>query len=149
MFERILVPLDGSSLSELALQPAFQFAERFGALVNLLRVVVVEALVFGPEGIGPQSMQLRELSEKQDWAEAEAYLNAIMAHWQATGVPIAKRVAIGAAPEMIVTVAAQFSVDLIVMSTHGRSGLTRFLYGSVAEAVLRGTERPLLLVPVK
>ncbi len=60
-----------------------------------------------------------------------------MARWRATGVPIETRVAIGAVPETIVLIAAQCSVELIVMSTHGRSGLNRVLYGSVAEAVLR------------
>ena len=80
---------------------------------------------------------------------AEGYLHAIQSQWQATGVPVSTRVAIGAAPELIVHVANQINADLIVMSTHGRSGLSRFLYGSVAEAVLRGTQLPLLLIPAK
>jgi nucleotide-binding universal stress UspA family protein len=64
-------------------------------------------------------------------------------------LPVDYQLAFGAAPEMIVHIADQTHAELIVMSTHGRSGLNRFLYGSVAEAVLRGAHVPLLLIPVK
>src|SRR5206468_1487590 len=100
-------------------------------------------------GSGAQSLKLNDLRQAHERAESEGYLHAIQSLWQATGVPVSTRVAIGAAPELIVHVANQINADLIVMSTHGRSGLSRFLYGSVAEAVLRGTQLPLLLIPVK
>jgi nucleotide-binding universal stress UspA family protein len=63
------------------------------------------------------------------------------------GIPVRTRVLAGVAPELIVATAAEEPVDLIVMSTHGRAGLTRLLYGSVAEAVLRGAHTPVLLIP--
>jgi nucleotide-binding universal stress UspA family protein len=56
---------------------------------------------------------------------------------------------VGAPPELILDTAKAENVDLIVMSTHGRSGLNRLLYGSVAEAVLRGAHLPVLLIPFK
>jgi nucleotide-binding universal stress UspA family protein len=149
MFKRILVTLDGSDLSERALQPAFELAEKFGAQVTLLRVIAVDALVLATTGTGPQYLQLRDMREERERAESEAYLHAIQAHWRSTGVPVITRLAVGAPPEMIVQAAEKCSAELIVMSTHGRSGLNRFLYGSVAEAVLRGTQIPLLLIPVK
>jgi nucleotide-binding universal stress UspA family protein len=149
MFERILVPLDGSDLSERALQPAFELAQTFGARVNLLRVIPDDGDIFGAGGLGPPAIDIGDSSEKSDWAESEAYLNTTMDQWRATGVPIETRVAVGAEPEMIVQIAAQCGVALIVMATHGRGGLNRFLYGSVAEAVLRGAQRPLLLIPAK
>ncbi len=148
MFKRILVSVDGSDFSERALEPAFELARQFRADVILLRVVALETVVMAA-GNGPQYLELREMREERDRDESEAYLRGIQAQWRPTGVPIATRVAIGAAPEMIVQVAEQCDAELIVMSTHGRSGLNRFLYGSVAEAVLRGTQLPLLLIPVK
>ena len=148
MFKRILVTLDGSDLSERALQPGFELAEKFGAQVTLLRVIAVDAMLVATDGTGPQYLQMRQMHEERDRAESEAYLHSIQAEWRATGVAVRTRVAMGAAPEMIVQAAAQCDADLIVMSTHGRSGLNRFLYGSVAEAVLRGARLPLLLIPV-
>ena len=149
MYKRILVPLDGSDLSERALQPALELAVKFEAQVILLRVIAVDALALAAAGSGPQYLQLHDLREERERAESEAYVHAIQAEWRATGVPMDTRLAFGAAPEMIVQMAEQCGAELIVMSTHGRSGLNRFLYGSVAEAVLRGTQLPLLLIPVK
>ena len=149
MFKRILVPLDGSELAERALRPALQLAEKFEALVTLLRVIALDDSTAVAAASGPQFLHLRDLREAQDRTECEAYLSAIQAKCQAAPIIVATRVSFGAAPEMIVQVADQAGVDLIVMSTHGRSGLNRFLYGSVAEAVLRGTQLPLLLIPAK
>lgn len=149
MYKHILVTLDGSDLAERALQPAFLFAEKFGAEVTLLRVMAVDDAVAVSAGSGPQNLKLSDMREARDRAESEEYLHAIQAQWQATGVPVSTQVAFGAPPELIVHMATQVNADLIVMSTHGRSGLNRFLYGSVAEAVLRGSQLPLLLIPVK
>jgi len=149
MYKRILVPLDGSDLSERALEPAFQLAEKFAAEVVLLRVIALDDMTAVVAGSGPQFMHLRDVREEHDRAESEAYLHGILSQAQANQVPVKTRVAFGAAPEMIVQVADQTQAELIIMSTHGRSGLNRFLYGSVAEAVLRGTQLPLLLIPVK
>jgi nucleotide-binding universal stress UspA family protein len=148
MFKRILVSVDGSYFSERALEPAFELARRFDAEVILLRVVALETIAMA-SGNGPQVLELNDMHEKYDREAAESYLRGIKAHWQTTGVPIGTRVALGAAPEMILEVAGAAGADLIVMSTHGRSGLDRFLYGSVAEAVLRGTRLPLMLIPIK
>jgi nucleotide-binding universal stress UspA family protein len=148
MFQRILVTLDGSDLSERALEPAFQMARKLGAEVTLMRVVAVEPLALAA-GAGPQYFQLAGQHEQHDRAEAEAYLRGLKRVWSVAEVPIRTRVAVGVPPEMIVAAAHEGGTDLVVMSTHGRSGLSRLLYGSVAEAVLRGTHLPLLLIPVK
>ena len=149
MYKRILVPLDGSDLSERALQPAFDLATQFQAQVILLRVIAMDDTTAAVAGSGPQFLNLRDMREERDRAESEDYLKGILAQCAANEVPVVTRVAFGAAPEMIVQTADQTQAELIVMSTHGRSGLNRFLYGSVAEAVLRGTQLPLLLIPVK
>ena len=148
MFKRILVTLDGSDLSERALQPAFELAKKFEAQVTLLRVISVESMVLATAGSGPQYLQLNDMLEERERAESQAYLHAIQADWRATGVAVVTRVTVGPAPAMIVQAAEQCSAELIVMSTHGRSGLNRLLYGSVAEAVLRGSQLPLLLIPL-
>jgi nucleotide-binding universal stress UspA family protein len=148
MLKRILITLDGSDFSERALEPAFQIAQLFQAQVVLLRVLAPDPIAM-VAGAGPQYLDLHGMREQRERAEAESYLHGIRGQWSHTGVPIETRVSVGAPPEMILKAADGANADLIAMSTHGRSGLDRFLYGSVAEAVLRGTQMPLLLIPVK
>ena len=124
MFTKVVIPLDGSELAEQALAPACRIAERFGSELLLLRVVTPE----------------RPLVE-----EAEAYLSGLAL--PVLGLSIRTRVLCGAPPELIIAAAAESGADLIVMSTHGRAGLLRLLYGSVTEAVLRGSPVPVLVVP--
>jgi nucleotide-binding universal stress UspA family protein len=80
---------------------------------------------------------------------AEAYLDGIRCRWLQAGVPIRTQVFSGTPPELIVAVAKEQAVDMIVMSTHGRSGFSRLVYGSVAEAVLRGAHLPVLMIPIR
>ncbi len=148
MVKRILVTLDGSDFSERALEPVFEIAQQFRAEVVLLRVLAPDPIAMAA-GAGPQYLDLHEMREQRELSEAESYLRGIRAAWQRKGVATEIHVAVGAPPEMILKVAGGVNADLIAMSTHGRSGLDRFLYGSVAEAVLRGTQVPLLLIPVK
>jgi nucleotide-binding universal stress UspA family protein len=145
MFKTILVPLDGSARAEQALVPALRIAENFGSELLLLRVVL-------PERLLPVMSQMVVTSEPTppavtapQWDEAQAYLAGLCL--PATGLRIRTQVLCGAPPEMIIATAASGAADLIVMSTHGRAGLLRLLYGSVAEAVLRGATVPVLLVP--
>jgi len=145
MFSAILVSLDGSALAEKALAPACSLASKYGSQLTLLRVVppersltTLQYLALGPNASPADPMHA--------WVtEAEAYLTGI--RLPLSDVPFHTQVLVGAPPEMIVATASNMSADLIVMSTHGRSGLTRLLYGSVAEAVLRGSPVPVLLVP--
>jgi nucleotide-binding universal stress UspA family protein len=148
MFKKILVTLDGSDLSERALQPAISMAQAFGAELILLRVLATDPVAVAA-GRAPHNYELRILVEQRDRSEAEAYLHGIKSQWRNSGLIMHARVCGGAPPEVILSVAEETAVDLIVMSTHGRTGLSRLLYGSVAEAVLRGTTMPVLLVPVK
>ena len=145
MFKTILVSLDGSALAEQALAPAFSIAEKYGAAIVLLRVVPPERPLPGlqylatrPNGAPADPLQAL-IEEAQDYL---AWITPPM-----PGVPVHTRVLVGAPPEVIVATAVEAAADLIVMSTHGRTGLTRLLYGSVAEAVLRGSPVPVFLVP--
>jgi nucleotide-binding universal stress UspA family protein len=145
MFKTILVPLDGSMLAEQALLPACQIAQKFGAELLLLRVVSPDQLVPGLSQLAFRAENSADYALKRQMDEAEAYL--VNYTLPMPGIPVRTRVLRGAAPEMIVATATEEPADLIVMSTHGRAGLTRLLYGSVAEAVLRGATTPVMLVP--
>ncbi len=129
MVTTILVPLDGSPLSERAIPFATRLARAPGARLVLVRSVEAE----------------RDLVEGA--SHTRTYLEAHAGALVSEGVDVATAVPAGApAPAILGEVRAR-SVDLIVMSTHGRSGLGRWLYGSVADRVLRRAGVPVLLVP--
>jgi len=148
MFEKILVTLDGSGVAEKALEPAFTLAQAFESEVILLRVVMVEEVAVAA-GMGMAYFDLQEALEKHAREEAEAYLKRIETHWRNTGARVHGEVAAGAPAEKIAETAKRARADLIMMSTHGRAGLSRLIYGSVAEAVLRAAVAPVMLIPVK
>ena len=134
--KKILVPLDGSRLAEVALPEAFDFGRR-GATVVLLRVVEPKRL--------PAADPLE--TEVTAVREAEGYLASIATRATLAGVPtVETSVWYGTVAESIIDAAHVREVDLIVMSSHGRSGLGRLVLGSVAETVLRGTTTPILLL---
>lgn len=136
--DKVLVPLDGSPLAEAALTAAVDLVrERPGATLILLRAAEASTL----PGADPTEAQVRVVRE------AESYLEAVAARLAAQGLTNVKTsVWYGPAAPAIVEAARAGKVDLIVMSTHGRSGLGRLLLGSVAESVIRGTRTPILLV---
>jgi len=145
MFQKILVTLDGSEFAERALGPAAQIAKEFHSKITLLRIPVIEAQVAAPYGIGLPS----EPDVKRSHDEAESYLYSIQMRLLGSGVAARTEVVSGVPADVILDVAEAERIDLIVMSTHGRSGLSRLFYGSVAESVLRGASIPVLLIPIK
>ena len=135
--DTILVPLDGSLLAEAALPRAIELAGSSGARLLLLRAAEAYTL----PGIDPTDAQVRVVEE------AEAYLAQVAERLKMYGLPkVETSVWYGPAPYAIVEGARFHKVDLIVMTTHGRSGLGRLILGSVAESVLRGTTTPILLI---
>jgi nucleotide-binding universal stress UspA family protein len=135
-FERILVPLDGSALAESALGRALEFVHG-GATLMLLRAAEAHTL----PGVDPTDAQVEVVRE------AEEYLATVAARLAEKGVNhVETSVWYGPAAAAIVEAAKLRRADLIVMSTHGRSGLGRLILGSVAESVLRGTTTPILLL---
>ena len=147
MFHTILVPLDGSLPAERALEPAFGLAEKFGSQVTLLRVVVAEPSLAALPYMGAPRHVPERAGFAFELAVAKDYLAGIRAAWLGRGVQVRCQVLHGAPPEQIIGAAEDGGAGLIVMSTHGRSGLGRLIYGSVAEAVLRGARVPVLLIP--
>lgn len=148
LFRKILVPLDGSDLAERALEAAFALARKFGSEVILLRVVVPDEILVSLPTLLPPAAARYQTKPLHHTEEAEAYLFGVKVRWSASGVRVRTEVLAGTPPQMIVTFAQEHRVDLIVMSTHGRSGFSRLIYGSVAEAVLRGAHLPVLLTPI-
>jgi nucleotide-binding universal stress UspA family protein len=133
---KILVPLDGSSVAEIALPEAVELA-RGGATLVLLRAAEPVRL----PAADPTERQVKIVRE------AERYLAAVAAWARKAGVTEIETSVWYAPPaEAIIEAARVRDVDLIVMSTHGRSGLGRLVLGSVAETVVRGTTTPILLL---
>jgi nucleotide-binding universal stress UspA family protein len=135
--KKILVPLDGSALSRRALPYAAALAHATGARLLLARVA--HASPFFAEDLA--------VAQLAAIGEAEADLEAATRLLRAEGLQVEARVPYGPAAPGILDEARFCHVDLVVMSTHGRSGLGRWLYGSVADEVLRATEVPVLVVP--
>ncbi|MBI4246605.1 MAG: universal stress protein [Candidatus Rokubacteria bacterium] len=136
--QRILVPLDGSALAEAALPKAIELlSDAPGAALVLLRAAEAVRLPGGD----PTAAQVAVVQE------AQSYLDALAAKLREQGVArVQTSVWYGRPAPAIVEAAEIGHVDLIVMSTHGRSGLGRLILGSVAESVLRGTRTPILLL---
>lgn len=134
--KRILLPLDGSQVAEAALPLAVDLASAAGGALFLLRVIEAPA-----PGSEPGTVRLDAARE------AEGYLGDVARRARASG---AGKVTValwqGTPAHAIVAAAEQHGADMIVMATHGRTGLQRECFGSVAESVLRGTARPVLVV---
>jgi nucleotide-binding universal stress UspA family protein len=134
---KILVPLDGSLLAETALRPAVDLASSLGASVLLLRAAEAPGL----PGSDPTEAQVKVVRE------AEEYLDSVRRRFRgAVTAGITTSVWYGTPAEAIAEAARVNRVDMIVMTTHGRSGLGRMLLGSVTESILRGTPTPLLVL---
>jgi nucleotide-binding universal stress UspA family protein len=138
-YRHILVPLDGSKLAEAALKEALPLAKLAGAKVTLLQAVwpVIDVL-----NTGTQVAAIERIRKK----EAQKYLDSVARRPEWKGVKVDAVVKVGLAENIIINHARSKRVDLIVMSTHGRTGLKRWVFGSVADKVLRYADRPVLLV---
>ncbi len=125
IMRRALVSLDGSEASEAVIPYIEELAARLHTEVTLLQVVAPAYRVY---------------------ADAEAYLERIKERFQDKGISTKSVVRMGAAAEEIIKVADETEIDIVAMSTHGRSGIGRWSMGSVADKVLRGGNTPVLLV---
>lgn len=141
MYTKILVPLDGSALAERALTHAEKIAKGTGAELILMQVIGIP-LADAPE-VGPAE---EEKVFKADVDSARTYLESIGERLRQGGLPVRSVVAQGAADSEILGFAHRENVDILVMSTHGRSGLSKLLMGSVAQKVMLTTKRPVMLV---
>ncbi len=135
-FERILVPLDGSECAEIVLPKVEKLATDLKARIALLRVAYAHTF----PGADPTEAEVKVVRE------AEEYLRKIEERLKAKGFKVDSHVRYGNDADEILDHAAQKDIDFIAMTTHGRSGVKRFLLGSVAEKILRHSPKPIFLV---
>lgn len=144
MYKKILIPLDGSDLAKKALDQAEKLAPLFGSEIILFQVVPFMPIYGSPELVTPLIVD-----EKQKEA-AERYLQALVEQLKQKGLKASATVKTGQQVAVeIIDFAKESGADLIVMCTHGRSGITRWVLGSIALKVLTRAETPILLIRSK
>lgn len=143
MIKKILVSLDGSKLAEKALPYAQHLAQKFEAELVLVRVLQLSSDFFG---IPPGVKIVREQVIRER-VEAKCYLDRVLLQLRSMRLS-AHAIIMDVHPpaDAIVDLATEEAVDLIVISTHGRSGLSRWFHGSVASKVLQDAPCPVFLV---
>jgi nucleotide-binding universal stress UspA family protein len=157
MFKKVLVPLDGSALSNGVLPHVRALSACCGSEITLLRIIpeigmrivtpavvaqTVEQTVASLPPVLPDDLSIYE-------ASARSQLEAIVTELATVGLRAKARLGTGPVTEGILDAALEESADLIAMSTHGRSGLSRFLLGSIAGQVIQRASVPVLLVRAK
>ncbi len=144
---KILIPLDGSSLSETALAPGLELALRLEAEVVLLRIVPEVSVFEQAELATAGDTNIGSRLQEGFMAEGESYLDGLVTTPPESGFTIAREALIAPSPaERILDYSERHGIDLIVMATHGRTGLSKWVYGSVTEKVLRHTHCSMLVV---
>lgn len=153
MYDHILVTLDGSEIAEQVLPHVEAIAEKFGSEVTLLRVTPPLSLAVTPPIALPMAppadlytteQMLEALEEEQRYA-AE-YLRSVGERLRGRVKQVKEEVVQGQPADVIVERASALGIDLIAMTTHGRSGLQRLVLGSVADEVVRRAPCAVLLV---
>ena len=142
MFERIVVGLDGSDISEIALRTGAELAQGLGVPLHLVRVADLAVV---PWGANAATAVYAELSDEmtREKAEAEQYLETLAAPLRQAGQTVTTEVRSGpAAPQLREAVRP---ADLLVVASHGRSGWKRLVLGSVAEEVVKNAPAPVLV----
>jgi nucleotide-binding universal stress UspA family protein len=144
MYQNVLVPLDGSELAECALPEVIKLG-RGGNIgeVILLRIIEIEVFTI-PQGYtkGIDLVALRNAHQ----AEAGKYLEDIQSRFRSEGITATTATLEGRPADTIVEFAKNRAVDLIVIGTHGYTGLKRLMFGSVALRVLHDANVPILLI---
>ena len=143
MFNKILVPLDGSKRAETINSHVEQLALCLGSKVVFMQVMEPTATMVSPYDMVPyydaEAMDRRT-------KETSSYLHGIVEEFREKGVDASSVTVQGPVVRSILDVADEEAVDLIAMASHGRSGLARVFYGSVAAGILHQADRPLLIV---
>ena len=143
MYQRIIVPLDGSDLAEQALTEARHLSTATGAEIHLLRVIDYTRLEsYGPYGLAMEYTSLEPIINEEE-AAATLYLEEQQALLAADGFEVTIETRRGPVTREIVKCSQPG--DIIVMTSHGRGGISRWLLGSVAEDVVRHSDVPVFL----
>jgi nucleotide-binding universal stress UspA family protein len=143
MYRKILVPLDGSKLAECALEHAKEIARGCGVTEIDLLTVVKRNQWWEDSLEDPVAIEKIEEDEKE---HLQNYLEGIKQELQREGFNVKSVLPENNEAEQILTYARNNGVDLIVMSTHGRSGISRWAFGSVADKVTRASTVPVMVI---
>jgi len=158
MYKKILVPLDGSKLAECALPHAEELAK--GCTAAQVILITVTEQVQG-QTRAPEAEELHRSTDSTEFRrarsemtvifgkkqkQAERYLRRIAEKLESKGVKVHTEMLFWPPAEAIASYAKQNGADIIVMSSHGRSGVSRWAYGSVADKVLRSSCVPVLII---
>jgi len=154
MFKRILVPLDGSRFSVQALRYAIEVAQRFDAEVILMQVVPPASLALAaapPAGeassvVTEIAVQEAHRQDTRNVARAKRYLRNKLKGITAKGIKGSHHVVMGVPAKSIMDFCQKENVALVVMTTHGRSGLKRAFLGSIADELIRESGVPVLVI---
>lgn len=149
MYERILVPLDGSKIGEAALAHVEKLVSKMAPKVKtevILFQVISSLTHYVIAGEASVQVPYSEKEIGQIKKKAKNYLDKAGESLRSKGVTVKTKVATGKAAKEIVKAADEIKVDLIAMSTHGRSGLSRLTFGSITDKVLRAGTVPVLVV---
>ena len=142
MYKKILVPLDGSKRAERILPHVEKLAHDNGAMVIFL------AICSAPRVFGFDDLQYAHFQKEIETTMEETgqYLKGLQGEFQAKGIETHRRVVMGPVVNEILDTAQRDNVDLVAMCSHGRGGLSRLFYGSVASGVLNRIDRALLII---
>jgi nucleotide-binding universal stress UspA family protein len=146
MYKKILVPLDGSELAECVL-PHVEAVAKGCRVPKVFFIRVLEPFdapgatefSFAPENIAQKNLEIKR-------TDAENYFKTVGEKVRLAGIDVEWKIETGKVAETIAEFAGRHEVDLIIISTHGRSGVSRWVWGSVAERVLRSACAPVLMV---
>ena len=145
MYKKIMVPLDGSELAECVLPHVEAFIE--GCQVkHFVFVRVVEPAATFYSGDYPMSPEVMKERETAGEKIARDYLKQVMSRLEHTDAELYSEVVIGNVAESLADYSENNDFDLILIATHGRSGVSRWVRGSVADKVLRFSHIPVLMV---
>ena len=142
MYHKILVPLDGSKRAEKILPHVEELSIRYKAKVIFLQVVEYKT-VPTTEGV---FIDLTEQEFDHAKKQARAYLQGVQGEFREKNIESQTHVTYGPVAARIISMAAQEDVDLIALASHGRGGLSRVFYGSVAAGLLHRVDRPMLII---
>jgi len=142
MYKKILVPLDGSKLAEIALSHAESLASQYHAELVLLTVIEPPTMV-GRDGVAVDLFR-QEMDTKIE--EAETYLKVIKGQFEKRKISTKVIVSVGSVVRNIIETANGESADLVLIASHGHSGLKRVFFGSVAAGVLNRIEQALMVI---
>jgi nucleotide-binding universal stress UspA family protein len=142
MYNTILVPLDGSKRAEMILPYVEDIARLRNSTLIFLQVIDPSVLM-----AAPHDLPYYDAALAARWIEeAEAYLAGLQSEFREKGLAVKVFVEQGPVVHTILEVAQREKADLIAIASHGRTGLARVFYGSVAAGVLQRADRPLLLI---